>query len=74
MGAAKKRQTMAKQARERAVKERRALKLERKREAANLRHAGAAEGTPGPGEEQEPGVPPVPGPARAEEPSSEEIA
>ena len=43
MSAGKKRQTMAKQARERAVRERRALKLERKREAAHLRLAGGEE-------------------------------
>ena len=34
---------MAKQARERAVREKRALKLERKREAAHLRLVGDAE-------------------------------
>lgn len=43
MSAGKKRQTMAKQARERAVREKRALKLERKREAAHLRLVGEAE-------------------------------
>ena len=37
----KQRQTMAKHQRERAVKEKRALKLERKREAAELRLAEA---------------------------------
>ncbi len=41
MSASKKRQTMAKHARERAVKEKRALKLERKREAAEIRLAKA---------------------------------
>lgn len=41
MSASKKRQTMAKHQRERAVKEKRALKLERKREAAELRLAEA---------------------------------
>ena len=42
MSAGKKRQTMAKQARERAVREKRALKLERKRKAAHLRLVGEA--------------------------------
>jgi hypothetical protein len=47
MSAGRKRETMAKQTRERAVREKRALKQERKREAANLRLAGADEaGTP----------------------------
>ena len=41
MSASKKRQTMAKHARERAVKEKRALKLEKKRNAAELRLAEA---------------------------------
>ncbi len=41
MSASKKRQTMAKHARERAVKEKRALKLEKKRNAADLRLAEA---------------------------------
>jgi hypothetical protein len=40
MSAGKKRQTMAKQARERAVREKRELKRERKREAAHLRLVG----------------------------------
>ena len=43
---AKRQQTMAKIARERAVKERRALKLEKKQAAAALRKAEATEGTP----------------------------
>ena len=42
----KRQQTMAKLARERAVKERRALKLEKKQAAAALRKAEATEGTP----------------------------
>jgi hypothetical protein len=41
MSASKKRQTMAKHARERAVKEKRALKLEKKRLAAEIRLAQA---------------------------------
>ncbi len=41
MSASKKRQTMAKHARERAVKEKRALKLEKKRVAAEIRLAQA---------------------------------
>ena len=51
MSASKKRQTMAKHARERAVKEKRALKLERKREAAERRLA-EANGTYVPPEEE----------------------
>ncbi len=50
MSSGKKRQTMAKNARERAVKERRALKLEKKREAAYLRLANAAEQEANPSE------------------------
>jgi hypothetical protein len=45
---AKRQQTMAKLARERAVKERRALKLEKKQAAAAQRKAEATEGTPSP--------------------------
>ena len=44
MSAGKKRQTMAKQARERAVREKRELKRERKREAAHLRLAADLDG------------------------------
>jgi hypothetical protein len=43
MSAGKKRETMAKHARERAVREKRALKMERKREAAHLRLVGGTE-------------------------------
>ena len=61
MSGAKKRQTMAKQARERAVREKRALKQERKREAAHLRLAGETEAPAEPsdeatGEAAEPGL------------------
>ena len=47
MSAGKKRQTMAKQARERAVREKRELKLERKREAAHLRLVGGVDSPDG---------------------------
>jgi hypothetical protein len=56
MSGGKKRQTMAKQARERAVREKRTLKRERKREAAHLRLADEEPLDVPPEDDAEPGL------------------